>query len=76
MSSSGAEPAPRKRPGGFGFRLESALIGIVVSAGIVWIGVALGAVLVSQDVAGWIVGLVIAVVTVVLSSMLWSSRRR
>jgi hypothetical protein len=49
---------------------------MVVSAGIVGIGVLLGAILVSQDVQGWIVGLVVAVVSVLLSSMLWSSRRR
>jgi len=34
----------------------------------------LGAVLVGQDVAGWIVGLVIGLTTVTLAALLWSSR--
>jgi hypothetical protein len=34
-----------------------------------------GAVLVSQDVQGWIVGLVVALVGVILSAVLWSSRQ-
>ena len=53
---------------------ESALMRVVATLGIVGIGVALGAILVSQDVAGWIVGLVVSLVTVVLSAVLWSSR--
>ena len=59
-----------------GFQLESALLGLVLCAGIVAIGVILGAILVGQDVEGWIVGLVVSIVSVLLSSMLWSSRRR
>jgi hypothetical protein len=37
--------------------------------------VALAAILVSQDVAGWIVGLVVSLVSVLLAGVLWSSRR-
>jgi tetrahydromethanopterin S-methyltransferase subunit F len=37
--------------------------------------VALGAILSSNKVQGWIIGLVIAVVSIVLSAMLWSSRQ-
>jgi uncharacterized membrane protein len=37
--------------------------------------VALGAILVGQDVAGWIVGLVIGLISVILAAMLWSSRQ-
>jgi uncharacterized membrane protein len=47
---------------------------MVATAGIVGIDVALGAILVSQDVAGWIVGLVIGLVSVILAAVLWSSR--
>jgi hypothetical protein len=37
--------------------------------------VALGAILVGQDVAGWIVGLVIGLTAVILAALLWSSRQ-
>jgi len=36
---------------------------------------ALGAVLVSNDVAGWIVGLAVGLTSVVLAAVLWSSRQ-
>jgi hypothetical protein len=55
--------------------LESAFVRVVATSGVVGIGVALGAILVSQKVAGWITGLVIALVSVILSAILWSSRR-
>jgi hypothetical protein len=48
---------------------------LVATGGIVGISVLLGAILVSQDVEGWIVGLVVALVSVVLAAVLWSSRR-
>jgi protein-S-isoprenylcysteine O-methyltransferase Ste14 len=63
-------PGRRQRP-----VLESAFVRVVATSGIVGIGVALGAILTSQEVAGWIVGLVIALVSVILSAILWSSRR-
>jgi hypothetical protein len=37
--------------------------------------VLLGAVLVGQDVAGWVVGLVVGLTTVILAALLWSSRQ-
>ena len=66
----GMLPARRARPA-----LESAFVRVVATAGVVGIGVALGAILASQDVAGWITGLVVALVSVLLSAILWSSRR-
>ena len=48
---------------------------LVAPSGIVGIAVALGAVLVGQDVAGWIVGLVTGLTTVILAALLWSSRQ-
>ena len=48
---------------------------VVATGGIVGIAVVLGAVLVGQDVAGWIVGLVIGLTTIVLAALLWSSRQ-
>jgi hypothetical protein len=58
-----------------GTGVERVFMRLVATAGIVGIAVALGAILVSQDVAGWIVGLVIGVVSVVLAALLWSSRQ-
>jgi hypothetical protein len=37
--------------------------------------VVLGAVLVGQDVAGWIVGLAVGLTSVILAALLWSSRQ-
>ncbi|HEX4805707.1 MAG TPA: hypothetical protein VFU94_07380 [Conexibacter sp.] len=54
---------------------ERGLMRLVATLGIVGIAVALGAILVGQHVAGWIVGLVIGVVTVILAAVLWSSRQ-
>jgi hypothetical protein len=57
------------------FMAESVLMRLVATAGIVALGVLLGAILVSADVAGWTVGLVVAVISVALSALLWSSRQ-
>ena len=54
---------------------ERLLVRVVATAGIIGIAVLLGAILVSQDVAGWIVGLVIGLVSVILAAVLWSSRQ-
>ena len=54
---------------------ERVLVRIVATCGIVGIGVALGAILVSSNVQGWITGLVVALVSVILSAILWSSRQ-
>ena len=56
-------------------RAESILMRLIATGGIVAVGVVLGAILVSQDVQGWIVGLVVALVSVILSALLWSSRQ-
>jgi hypothetical protein len=70
-----ASPSPmiarsRRRSG-----VESVFMRMVATAGIVGIGVALAAILVGQDVQGWVVGLAVSLTTVVLSAVLWSSRR-
>jgi hypothetical protein len=57
------------------FGIERLLTRLVATSGIVGIGVALGAILASSKVQGWIIGLVVALVTIVLSAMLWSSRQ-
>jgi hypothetical protein len=56
-------------------RAESILMRLIATGGIVAVGVVLGAILVSQDVQGWIVGLVVALVSLILSAVLWSSRQ-
>ena len=56
-------------------KAERGLMRLIATGGIVGVGVLLGAVLVGQDVAGWIVGLVIGLTSVVLAALLWSSRQ-
>ena len=55
--------------------VERGFMRLIATGGIVGIGVLIGAVLVGQDVAGWIVGLAVSVVTIVLAALLWSSRQ-
>jgi len=54
---------------------ERGVMRIVATAGIVGIAVLLGAILVGQNVAGWIVGLAIGLTSVILAALLWSSRQ-
>ncbi len=63
-------PSGRKRA-----PLEAPLMRVVATAGIVGIAVVIGAIMVSQDAAGWITGLVVGLVSVVLAAVLWSSRQ-
>jgi len=63
-------PAGRKR-----LPLEAPLMRIVATAGIVGIGVVIAAIMTSQHSKGWVIGLVVSIVSVVLAALLWSSRR-
>ena len=63
-------PSGRKR-----LPLETALMRLVATGGIVGIGVVIAAIMTSQDSQGWLIGLVVSVVSVVLAAILWSSRR-
>ena len=56
-------------------KVERGFMRVVATGGIIGIAVALGAILVGQDVAGWIVGLVIGLTSVILAAVLWSSRQ-
>jgi hypothetical protein len=67
----GMVPARRTRRN----RVERGFMRVVATGGIVGIGVALGAILSHNDVSGWIVGLVISVVSLLLAAILWSSRQ-
>jgi hypothetical protein len=55
--------------------LEAPLMRTVATAGIVAIAVVVAAIMGSQNSAGWLIGLVTSVVSLVLAAVLWSSRR-
>lgn len=55
--------------------VERVSMRVLATGGIVGICTALGALLVSNDVAGWIVGLGVGLTAVVLAAVLWSSRQ-
>ena len=57
------------------FTIETVFMRIVATAGVVGIGVGLAAILDSSDVAGWIIGLIVSLLSVVLAAILWSSRQ-
>jgi hypothetical protein len=63
------------RRGGRRLAVERVFIRLVATGGIIGIGVALGAILSSNKVQGWIIGLVVALLSVVLAGLLWSSRQ-
>jgi hypothetical protein len=63
-------PSGRKR-----LPLEAPLMRVVATGGIIGIGVVIAAIMTSQDSQGWLIGLVVSIVSVVLSAVLWSSRR-
>ncbi|MGO9820107.1 MAG: hypothetical protein ACLPTJ_05570 [Solirubrobacteraceae bacterium] len=55
--------------------LERGAVRVIATCGVVAIGVAIAAIMVSSGSQGWIVGLVVSIVSVVLSAVLWSSQR-
>jgi hypothetical protein len=54
---------------------ERLLVRLIATCGIVAIGVAIAAIMVSSNSKGWLVGLVVSIVSVVLAAILWSSRQ-
>jgi protein-S-isoprenylcysteine O-methyltransferase Ste14 len=54
---------------------ERVFVRIIATAGIVAIGVAIAAIMTSSNSQGWLIGLVVSVVSVVLAAVLWSSRQ-
>ena len=54
---------------------ETLFMRAVATAGVVGICVAIAAILGSQDVDAWIIGLVVSLLSVVLAAGLWSSRQ-
>jgi hypothetical protein len=69
LEAGGAERRPRWQG------LENAFTKIVMTLGIVGIGTALAAILGTQDIDAWIVGLVVSIVAVMLAGLLWSRYR-
>ncbi len=55
-------------------RIESLFVRLIATSGIVGVSVAIAAIMGTQGVAAWIIGLVASAVSVVLAAILWSSR--
>jgi hypothetical protein len=55
-------------------RPESLFVRLVATAGIVGICVGVAAVLGTQDISAWVIGLTVSLLSVVLAAVLWSSR--
>lgn len=53
---------------------ESVFVRLIATAGIIGIGTLIGVLLTANDIAGWIVGLTVAVLSVILAAVLWRSR--
>jgi hypothetical protein len=77
-----AESARRERPQGMiparsrrRTKLERGSMRVLATGGIIGLATVMGAVLVSQSVAGWIVGLAVGLTSVILAALLWSSRQ-
>lgn len=76
MSAQGPDSGQRRRIIGRGARAperqrsraEAALLRLIAIAGIVGIGVAIAAIMASQHSDGWLIGLVVAAVAVVLTT--------
>jgi hypothetical protein len=73
----GHATAPNMLPGrpSRGSSLERFVVRLVATGGVIGIGVGIAAILAANHVQGWIIGLVVASVSVVLSAILWSSRQ-
>jgi hypothetical protein len=56
-------------------KLERGSMRVLATGGIIGLATILGAILVGQDVAGWIVGLTVSLTSVILAALLWSSRQ-
>jgi hypothetical protein len=54
--------------------LERTFVRVIATGGIVGIGVAIAAIMASSNSHGWVIGLVVSLVSVVLAAVLWSSR--
>jgi hypothetical protein len=53
---------------------ESLFVRSVATAGVVGVATAVAAILASQDVQGWVIGLVASLLSVIVAALLWRSR--
>ncbi|MDQ6751656.1 MAG: hypothetical protein M3Z33_13025 [Actinomycetota bacterium] len=77
QTAAGSPPGDTMLPQRRGPRMpvETVFMRAVATAGVVGICVAIAAILGSQNVQAWIIGLVVSLVSVVLAAGLWSSRQ-
>jgi hypothetical protein len=54
--------------------LERVTVRVAMTLGVIGVGTALAAILGTQDVDAWIVGLVVSTLSVVLAAVLWTRR--
>jgi len=73
--AAGGTPTRRQRAAATGTRAAMSLVRFIALVGIVGLAIIVGAIMTSQDVEGWIEGLVIGAGAVILSSIVFSSRR-
>ena len=71
------ERAPNMLPGRArrALGIERLVIRLVATGGVIGSGVGIAAILAANTVQGWIIGLVVSTVSVVLAAILWSSRQ-
>jgi hypothetical protein len=55
-------------------QVESALVRVIATLGIIAVGTAVAAIMDAAGVAGWIIGLVVSAVSVILAAILWRRR--
>jgi hypothetical protein len=53
---------------------ERTFVRLIATGGIIGIGVAIAAIMTSSGSQGWLIGVVVSAVSVVLAALLWSSR--
>lgn len=71
----GEVPTRRQRAAATGNRAATSLVRFIALVGIVGLAIIVGAIMGGQNVEGWIVGLVIGAGAVILSSVVFLSRR-
>jgi hypothetical protein len=72
--TTGPAGGPERRGRG-GSGLQRFFVRLVATGGVIGIGTAVGAILAANKVQGWIIGLVVALVSVLLAAVLWSSKQ-
>ena len=74
-ATAGETPTRRERAAATGARAAMSMVRFIALVGIVGLAIIAGATMASQDVEGWVEGLVIGAGAVILSSIVFLSRR-